>query len=344
MNRSLRDIKISFIASIIALTALSVIALSSMLYITNAIELHNSVSSSKLQDLTRDYPDVAAYLQTQKNAEAHFVTISNLVKGDQQRLITRALVLTSIPVLATSSVLAFVLARRLVKPVEETFAAQERFLQDASHEMRNPLAALYAVIQQARSGSSAKDTSKSLEVLDRQARQLIKLNEDLLMLERSKIKKQGIEQQNISELTLDVIDSEFAYATQQKVRIIQKVEPNIMTKVLDADWVCLARNLIENAVKYSKPNKSVTVALQRNKQQVIFSVSDNGIGIPKSQIENIGRRFYRGSNVGRTAGTGLGLAIVLQIVEKYRAAIDIKSVVNRGTTVTITWVQKHSTG
>jgi signal transduction histidine kinase len=335
MDQKLKNIQNSFILSIVALAVLSVISLGAVLYATNAIDIRKNVTSSELHQLTENFPAVESYLQSQKNAEPHFIKIANLVKSDQQALLGRALFYTGIPILLFSGLLAYFLARKLVRPVEKTFSDQERFLQDASHEMRNPLAALYAVVQDARSSESPKDKDKALDTIDRQVKQLVKLNDDLLLIERSKQKTSNLTSINVSDLTLDVIDSVYAQANQRRIQLKKSIEQNVLIPYDDKDWVCIVRNIIENAIKYSPDKSKIAISLNANKANIVFTVKDSGIGIPESEITNLGDRFYRGKNVGRIGGTGLGLAIVYQIVHKYQGSIDISSKLQKGTTVTI---------
>lgn len=336
MDQKLKNIQNSFIISIVGLAVLSVISLGTVLYATNAIDLRQNVTSSELHKLTENFPAVESYLQSQKKAEPHFIKIANLVKSDQQALLGRALIFTGIPILLFSILLAYFLARKLVRPVEQTFADQERFLQDASHEMRNPLAALYAVVQDARSSDNPKEKDKALTTIDRQVKQLVKLNDDLLLIERSKQKLVNLPAINISDLTLDVLDSVYAQANLRSIVLKDSIDSNVLIPVNDKDWVCLVRNIIENAIKYSPDKSKVMIALKKNKTNVTFEVKDKGIGIPENEIANLGERFYRSKNVGRIGGTGLGLAIVYQIVHKYNGTVHINSKVQKGTTVTIT--------
>ncbi|MDQ5886396.1 MAG: hypothetical protein QG628_793 [Patescibacteria group bacterium] len=335
MDQKLKNIQNSFIISIVSLAVLSVMSLGAVLYATNAIDLRKNVTSSELHQLTENFPAVESYLNSQKKAEPHFIKIANLVKSDQQALLGRALLFTGIPILLFSVLLAYFLARKLVRPVEQTFADQERFLQDASHEMRNPLAALYAVVQDARTSNNPKEKDKALTTIDRQVKQLVKLNDDLLLIERSKQKILKPSSINISDLTLDVLDSVYAQASQRNIKIKSSITADIRLPIDDKDWVCLVRNIIENAMKYSPDKSKIAIALTLNKSFVLFEVRDKGIGIPKDELTKLGERFYRGKNVGRIAGTGLGLAIVYQIVHKYYGDIDISSELNKGSFVVV---------
>lgn len=305
------------------------------MYATNAIELHKDVSSAKIHELTNNYPSVREYINSQKQAEPHFIKLASLVKSDQGQLLGRALLYTGLPTLLISASLAYVLARKLVRPVEETFAAQERFLQDASHEMRNPLAALYAVVQQASSSNNQAETQKALATMEKQARQLVRLNEDLLTLERTKTNAHRATKENISDLTLDVIDSEYAQAAAKGIQIRSRVQPSITITIVDSDWVCVVRNLLENAIKYSSRASAIDLSLSADKQSAKLVVKDKGIGIPAEALDQIGERFYRAQNVGRVEGTGIGMAIVKQVVAAYGGMLQISSKVHKGTVVTI---------
>lgn len=339
MNQKLKNVQKTFIISIISLTFVSVVSLGAVLFTTNAVALRHTVSSTELHSLTKSYPDVEAYLATQKKAEPHFIRIANLVKSDQQRLLGRALLYTGVPILILSVLLAYILARRLVTPVEESFNAQERFLQDASHEMRNPLASLSAVVQDAQNDGTIKDASpsirKSLHTIELQTQQLVKLNEDLLQLERSKTSHDRARKVDVSDLLLDVIDSKTAQAIRRKITLKHDISPAISLVMTDQDWICITQNLIDNAIKYSWDSSKITIKLQQIKHDVILSVQDKGIGIPADQIDHIGQRFFRSNNVGRTPGTGLGMAIVHQILESYQGTMTIKSLQNKGSTFTV---------
>ena len=140
---------------------------------------------------------------------------------------------------------------------------------------------------------------------------------------------------NISDLTLDVIDSVYAQANQRNISLKSTIDSDVLLPLDDKDWVCLVRNITENAIKYSPDKSKVMIALKKNKTNVTFEVKDKGIGIPENEIANLGERFYRSKNVGRIGGTGLGLAIVYQIVHKYNGTVNIASKLQKGTTVTI---------
>ena len=101
----------------------------------------------------------------------------------------------------------------------------------------------------------------------------------------------------------------------------------------------LAYNLIENAIRYNKPDGRVTVKVQKDGQQVIFSVEDTGIGIPPEHQERIFERFYRvdKSRSKELGGTGLGLAIVKHICNLTDADVSLTSKPGGGTKILVVW-------
>lgn len=96
-------------------------------------------------------------------------------------------------------------------------------------------------------------------------------------------------------------------------------------------------NLIDNAIKYNVENGSVEISISRDKNNIILSVSDTGIGIPEEYQERVFERFYRvdKSHSKETGGTGLGLSIVKHAVQDIGADIKLESRCGKGTVVTV---------
>jgi signal transduction histidine kinase len=95
----------------------------------------------------------------------------------------------------------------------------------------------------------------------------------------------------------------------------------------------LLDNLLSNAVKYSGKGATISVSLHAEDSQIIFSVADEGVGIPQSEQARIFEKFYRASNVpDQVGGSGLGLAIVKSIVDSHQGRIWVESAMGKGTT------------
>jgi two-component system phosphate regulon sensor histidine kinase PhoR len=103
------------------------------------------------------------------------------------------------------------------------------------------------------------------------------------------------------------------------------------------DLALLARNLIDNAIRYSKPGGRVDVTLRARDGEVVLGVQDTGLGIPKRDLPRIFERFYRVDRARsrETGGTGLGLSIVRHVVENHGGRISVDSELGRGTRVEV---------
>jgi len=97
----------------------------------------------------------------------------------------------------------------------------------------------------------------------------------------------------------------------------------------------ILNNILSNAVKYSGAEKQIDFSVAIDKDEIIFTVTDHGIGIPEEDLKYLFEPFHRASNVDEIKGTGLGLAIVKRCVELHEGSIKIKSAVNEGTTVVV---------
>ncbi len=331
------SIKRLFTVSIVMLTTASILALGLMLYESNTIKYSSDVNSSELQQLVADNPELVEYLQSEHQNEAHFLKISSLVQQNQQRELGRLIVYLTLPVIAISGLIGYLLSKKLLSPVEEAQASQDRFIQDAGHELRNPLATMQAVLDNAEQEKSiTANKYKNLIVsLKRQVKRLVNINEDLIYLERYVVEDK-LSKINVSELLLDVIEDMQTQATEKNIRFKTEIEPNIYLIINTKDFVKLTKNIIENAIKYSKKSsKTITVQLNRSKSKVILSVADRGVGIPEDQLDKITERFFRAKNVNSYEGTGLGLSIVKKVAERYGAKLTINSKLGKGTSVQI---------
>ncbi len=334
MQQRVDRIRRLFTVSIVGLCIASMLSLLLVLYISSAIGFSETTSPEELESLVAGYPAVANYLEEQKDSQAHFITLGNLIKDDQQQMLGRAALMAAVPLLLASALLGYLLARYLLRPVTESYDSQERFLQDAAHELRNPLATMSAVIQQARQSGNKEDAAAQLDILERQTEHLVRMNEDLLFLERKN--NRSAEPIDVSELLRDVAETLQADAHKKGVKI-KVIGENVTLAIHPDDFICLARNIIENAIKYSKENVSgiVTASIVMKSKTVVLRIDDQGIGIPVSELPRIGERFYRAGNVARRPGTGLGFAIVRKVAADYNADVKIESTPNKGTTVIV---------
>lgn len=327
MERIIRTTRNKFIATFV-LVVVFVVGISwGILQVYNQREIASPADITEIHDAAGHNKDFSQYLDDQKEYEAHFITLASSIKEQEAARVTRGLALTTVVVVSLGVIVALLAVRRLMKPVVEAYESQERFVQDAAHELRNPLAAMTAALQQ------TKEQSPLVTTFRRQTKRLIHINEDLLFLERRS--KQTPTSLDLSELLQDVIEELQPLAVKNKITLDLTASDKVMKTMVSSDYVRLVKNIIDNAVKYSNPISTVTISQTLSKGSIKLVVKDNGIGIPADDLTNIGSRFFRASNTGKVNGTGLGLANVQKILNSYGGNKIIASTPEKGTTVTI---------
>ena len=219
--------------------------------------------------------------------------------------------------------------------------AHTDFVANASHELRTPLASIIGYVETLTDEDDKVDPEtahKFLETVLREARRLQTLVSDLMSLSRIEAEKHDRPSQKVDLAKLVPKAAKEAGSPKQKSRIKLKIPDVEMTVRGDSQQLeQLVRNLVDNALKYASQSEPVDVALRREEDRAVLSVTDHGEGIAAEHIPHLTRRFYR-TDPGRSraaGGTGLGLAIVKHIVERHRGRLNIESQAGVGTTVTV---------
>lgn len=224
--------------------------------------------------------------------------------------------------------------------------AHTDFVANASHELRTPLASIIGYVEtliDAEADEQARPMkpetrARFLDTIAREGKRLQALVEDLMSLSRIEAEKH-----ELPALVLDLGGSIDTVVTNMqslhgKDRILlDRAQVPMPVRGDEQQLHQLARNLIENALKYGAADQPVRVSLQRGNGQYELTVADSGEGIAPEHLPHLTRRFYR-TDPGRSraiGGTGLGLAIVKHIVERHRGRLDIDSRIGEGTTVTV---------
>ncbi len=232
--------------------------------------------------------------------------------------------------------ISYFLSKKTLEPLENAYQKQKRFVADAAHELRTPLAVMKAggevVSQKERSLEEyQKFVLESTEEVDR----LIKLSNDLLFLANNENNTKDVFSSiSFSEIISNQCESILPYAKLKNVKFESEISEGININGKKDDVVRLVLNLLKNAVDYNKVGGTVFVSLYKKGNKAIFSVKDSGIGISGKNLPFIFERFYKADS-SRTqnisSGSGLGLAIVNDIVIKHGGSINVSSVVDEGT-------------
>lgn len=223
--------------------------------------------------------------------------------------------------------------------VKESLEKERQFTSDASHELRTPTAVIFAQIEYLHSICDKPEEKHACEVIINQTVKMSGLISELLTLTRMDHNKQtlSLELIDISELLELVVEESLDSANEYDIRIYSDIQPNIL---MNADQTMMMRvfiNLINNSVKYGTYGGWIKIYLSKSENHIIFSISDNGIGISEKNLPKIWERFFQAnsSRSNEKGGSGLGLAIVKWIVEAHGGTITAESELDVGTTFRI---------
>jgi signal transduction histidine kinase len=229
---------------------------------------------------------------------------------------------------------------RMLERLEQVFRSQDEFVANASHELRTPLAVMMAESDYILSRDHSKEEyMRHIQDISEDLRKMNQLVDALLVLAHLDSENSiGFREVRIDELLFEAI--QFAKEKYPQKKIIPKFEYSEREDDLiikgDAGLLVTAfSNLLDNACKYSEGEIDVKTALTG--AEVIVTVSDQGSGIPESEIPIIFKPFTRASNIRHIGGLGVGLSIVAKILELHQATIAVQSIVNVGTSFMITF-------
>ena len=220
--------------------------------------------------------------------------------------------------------IAFFLAKWAVKPVETAFEKQRRFIADASHELKTPLTIINT---NADVLHSEIGDNKWLGYIQSEALRMSKLVTDLLYLTKYDTQENIYENQlfNLSEAVTGAVLPFESVLYEAGKTLTTDIDANLLYHGDEGKLKQLVVILLDNAVKHSRPNSSVTVRLKQQENRYKLSVHNFGEGIEESERERIFERFYRvdTSRARDTGGYGLGLAIAKSIVDGNKGRIQI---------------------
>ena len=215
-------------------------------------------------------------------------------------------------------------------------AAQRRFVADASHEMRTPIAALKGMLELLEDG--AKDVPKVrddfIHTMQMEADRLSRLVGDLLTLAR--LEAGSLQLEPAPEPAADLLEEVACLlrtlADQYGVTLAVEA-PSGASVMADRDRITqVLVSFTDNALKHSPSGTTIHLRAQPRDGMVRFEVSDEGSGIGPEELDRVFERFYRSDSSREGSGTGLGLAIAKEIVEAHGSAITVRSELGAGTT------------
>ena len=228
----------------------------------------------------------------------------------------------------------------MMDELEEAFNEQSRFVSDASHELKTPLTALHGHLSMLkRWGKNDKERlEKSLDICLSEVERLKKIVNDMLLLSKA-------EKAHVDLSKLDYIDPrivvddiiEHYKLLNTNVNYIVDIQENIKIKIDPNDLKQLIIIFIDNSIKYNdKNNIEIQIIFKKVGDKFKLVVEDNGIGIPKDEINNVMKRFYKvDKSRVHNSSFGIGLSIANRIVKNYNGEIFISSELGKYTNISI---------
>lgn len=246
-------------------------------------------------------------------------------------------------------VVSFFLARMALRPLYKAYYKQAAFIQDASHEMRTPLAVMRGKLELIVRSPQDKieEHYEAFSGMMTQLSGLEKMNKDLLLL--SKEDMQGvleIKRIEANELFDEIV--EFYSALSEMYDLEFRYEKLSKQIIVDWDVVKVKRCLsilLENAIKYTRPNGSISLQIEIEEKYLKVSVADSGRGMKSTEINHIFDRFYRGSEVRASGieGSGIGLSLLKSLAYTMGIKIKVSSDYGKGSNFTL-WIPKKMSG
>ncbi len=264
----------------------------------------------------------------------------DIVEETRQRILVMLAVVNASVIIISGS-LGYLLAGRTLKPIREMVTEQNRFVSDASHELKTPLTSLKTAFEVYLRGKDR--THKEAEIIISESieevNRLQSLSESLLQL------AQYGQPNGHSQFTMVSLEK----VLQQSIRNVtvlakaKNITLSSPTKDLhmhgnEGSLIDLFTILLDNAIKYSPDNSEISVQQREKDSSVSVSIQDQGIGIAKKDIPHVFDRFYRADTArvkSTHGGYGLGLAIAKKIVENHKGTISVESELSKGSTFTV---------
>jgi two-component system phosphate regulon sensor histidine kinase PhoR len=207
-----------------------------------------------------------------------------------------------------------------------------------SHDLKNPLQAALANLELLRDDLVELENPeivKSVDTIERQLERMYRIISGILDMERLRAETKYVEQAHPEQIVERAVQEVRDFAVERRILLDYAVSGDLPCLACDTDQLNRALiNLIENAIKFTPAGGCVQVCAERSHDEIVFSVSDTGVGIPEEMQPRVFDRFFRGNQRGveHVSGSGLGLSLVKAVVENHRGRVWLQSVVGQGTT------------
>ena len=240
------------------------------------------------------------------------------------------------------SIFLIIIGYLITKSFEDLARANRlktEFVSIASHQLRTPLTGISWTIDLMRKTKKFdyKETMERLNEIDESNQRMIRLVNDLLDVARIEQGRINLKPKKVflDEIVHELIEEYKPLAKASNIKLILQKESKIPMIKIDLQGIGLVfRNLIDNAIKYTKNGGVVRIKLSKENKKIRCEVQDEGVGIPKKDHKNIFKKFFRSQNIMKyqTVGSGLGLFIAKAVMDESNGEMDFLSEEGKGTT------------
>ena len=216
-----------------------------------------------------------------------------------------------------------------------------RFVSDASHELKTPLASIKLLTDSILQNDMDQDTVREfVSDIGSEADRLTRMTQKLLSLSRIESQQDGDCEITYMKPTIDRVVRMLTGLTEKNgIRLELDCKEDCPILILEDDLYQIIFNLLENGIKYNLPGGRLTVRTFRAGDNAMLQVADTGVGIPEDALGHVFERFYRVDKARSrsTGGSGLGLAIVRNMVERNQGSIQVESTLGQGSVFTVSF-------
>lgn len=237
--------------------------------------------------------------------------------------------------------ISYFLAGKSLQPIKETFENQKKFIADASHELRTPLTVIQTNVEvlKMKEDEVLSDNIRWLNNISLESETMARLVSELLLIAQADNKKVVIKKElfDLSALCAEVSDLMYDVANDHQIHLKSIIQEGVDYKGDEERIKQAIRILVDNAIKYTPGEGTVTLTLTEGVRNITISVADTGVGLSEEDKKKIFSRFYRVDDARNreSGGVGLGLNIADMIVRQHNGKIKIDSTLNEGSTFSI---------
>ena len=283
--------------------------------------LGEKIKSKKLSVINKILKDAKKNISSEDNLDIK-------VKGEDRNYL-----LTATKMETTNELILVINDISSMRKLEDL---RKQFVTDVSHEIKTPISVIRAGSETLYSGAinDEKVSNKFIKSILDNSERLSEMVDDLMELEKIEfgglvLKKEKFNVNNEIQL---IFDAQQALLVDKKLSFNNYIGKDIFLNTDKESFRTVFSNLINNSIKYSKPEGFINLTAINNREELSIKIEDNGHGIEKQHLDKIFNRFYRTSKArAHTKGTGLGLSLVKQLISRMNGEVRVESKISKGT-------------